>query len=114
MRIATWNVNSLKARQEAVDKWLGRADPDILLMQETKLSDEDAPVMQFQMAGYDLAWREMGREPLEGWDLVWLRDDGTYQVVPTTVNHADFLVRLLAYHQTLDLARRVKALGRDT
>ena len=51
MRIATWNVNSLKARTDAVDKWLARAEPDILLMQETKLADEDAPVMQFQMAG---------------------------------------------------------------
>jgi exodeoxyribonuclease III len=61
MRIATWNVNSLKARQEAVDKWLKRAEPDILLMQETKLSDEDAPSMQFQMAGYDLVHHGEGR-----------------------------------------------------
>jgi exodeoxyribonuclease III len=61
MRIATWNVNSLKARQEAVDKWLGRAEPDILLMQETKLSDEDAPVLQFQMAGYELLHHGEGR-----------------------------------------------------
>lgn len=61
MRIATWNVNSLKARTEAVDKWLERADPDVLLMQETKLSDEDAPVMQFQMAGYDLVHHGEGR-----------------------------------------------------
>jgi exodeoxyribonuclease III len=61
MRIATWNVNSLKARQEAVDKWLARAEPDILLMQETKLSDQDAPAMQFQMAGYDLLHHGEGR-----------------------------------------------------
>jgi exodeoxyribonuclease-3 len=61
MRIATWNVNSLKARQEAVDKWLERAEPDILLMQETKLSDEDAPLMQFQMAGYELLHHGEGR-----------------------------------------------------
>ena len=61
MRIATWNVNSLKARQEAVDKWLERADPDILLMQETKLADDDAPVMQFKMAGYDLIHHGEGR-----------------------------------------------------
>ena len=45
MRIATWNVNSLKARQEAVEIWLERAKPDIVLMQETKLGDTDAPVM---------------------------------------------------------------------
>jgi exodeoxyribonuclease-3 len=61
MRIATWNVNSLKARQDAVDRWLERADPDILLMQETKLSDADAPVMQFQMAGYELVHHGEGR-----------------------------------------------------
>ena len=61
MRIATWNVNSLKARQEAVDKWLKRAEPDILLMQETKLSDEDAPSMPFGMAGYDLVHHGEGR-----------------------------------------------------
>jgi exodeoxyribonuclease-3 len=61
MRIATWNVNSLKARQEAVEKWLGRAAPDILLMQETKLSDADAPVMAFAMAGYQLVHHGEGR-----------------------------------------------------
>ena len=61
MRIATWNVNSLKARQEAVEKWLERAAPDILLMQETKLTDADAPVMAFAMAGYQLVHHGEGR-----------------------------------------------------
>ena len=61
MRIATWNVNSLKARQEAVENWLGRAAPDILLMQETKLGDADAPVMAFAMAGYQLVHHGEGR-----------------------------------------------------
>ena len=54
MRIATWNVNSLKARLEAVENWLNRAAPDILLMQETKLADAEAPVMPFAMLGYEL------------------------------------------------------------
>ena len=61
MRIATWNVNSLKARQDAVEKWLLRADPDVLLMQETKLPDQDAPVMAFAMAGYELIHHGEGR-----------------------------------------------------
>jgi exodeoxyribonuclease III len=61
MRIATWNVNSLKARQEAVEKWLKRTEPDILLMQETKLGDADAPVMTFAMAGYQLVHHGEGR-----------------------------------------------------
>ena len=61
MRIATWNVNSLKARQDAVDAWIGRAKPDILLMQETKLGDGDAPVMAFGMLGYQLVHHGEGR-----------------------------------------------------
>ncbi|MEI7745382.1 MAG: exodeoxyribonuclease III [Chloroflexota bacterium] len=61
MRIATWNVNSLKARQEAVEKWLARAEPDVLLIQETKLSDADAPVMPFRMLGYEMAHHGEGR-----------------------------------------------------
>jgi exodeoxyribonuclease-3 len=61
MRIATWNVNSLKARQEAVENWLERAAPDILLIQETKLTDADAPVMAFAMAGYQLVHHGEGR-----------------------------------------------------
>ncbi|HEY8871000.1 MAG TPA: exodeoxyribonuclease III [Candidatus Limnocylindrales bacterium] len=61
MRIATWNVNSLKARLEKVEWWLDRAAPDVLLMQETKLSDADAPVMAFAMLGYDLVHHGEGR-----------------------------------------------------
>ena len=61
MRIATWNVNSLKARMDAVERWLERAAPDVLLMQETKLADEDAPLMPFQLAGYELLHHGEGR-----------------------------------------------------
>jgi exodeoxyribonuclease III len=55
MRIATWNVNSLKARLEKVTWWLQRARPDVLLIQETKLADAEAPVAAFREAGYELA-----------------------------------------------------------
>ena len=61
MRIATWNVNSLKARLEKVEWWLERAAPDVLLMQETKLGDDDAPVLPFRMLGYDLLHHGEGR-----------------------------------------------------
>ena len=61
MRIATWNVNSLKARLEAVEQWLERAAPDVLLMQETKLADDDVPEMPFRMAGYELLHHGEGR-----------------------------------------------------
>ena len=55
MRIATWNVNSLKARLDKVVWWLDRARPDVLLLQETKLADPDAPHAAFREAGYALA-----------------------------------------------------------
>jgi exodeoxyribonuclease-3 len=61
VRIATWNVNSMKARLEKIEWWLARAAPDVLLMQETKLSDADAPLMTFQMAGYQLVHHGEGR-----------------------------------------------------
>jgi exodeoxyribonuclease-3 len=61
MRIATWNVNSLKARLEKVQWWLERARPDVLLMQETKLADADAPVEAFRDAGYEFAHHGEGR-----------------------------------------------------
>jgi exodeoxyribonuclease-3 len=61
VRIATWNVNSLKARLEKVGWWLERARPDVLLMQETKLGDDDAPADTFRAAGYDLAHHGEGR-----------------------------------------------------
>jgi exodeoxyribonuclease III len=61
MRIATWNVNSLKARLDKVTWWLTRAQPDVLLMQETKLADKDAPAAAFRAAGYELAHHGQGR-----------------------------------------------------
>jgi exodeoxyribonuclease-3 len=61
MRIATWNVNSLRARLEKVAWWLERARPDVLLMQETKLADTDAPADAFRDAGYTLAHHGEGR-----------------------------------------------------
>src|ERR671924_852594 len=61
MRIATWNVNSLKARLDKVTWWLQRARPDVLLMQETKLGDAEAPTGAFQDRGYALAHHGEGQ-----------------------------------------------------
>jgi exodeoxyribonuclease III len=61
MRVATWNVNSLKARLPRVFGWLETARPDVLLMQETKLADDAAPVLPFELAGYALAHHGEGR-----------------------------------------------------
>ena len=61
MRIATWNVNSLKARLDKVTWWLERARPDVLLMQETKLADAEAPAALFRDKGFALAHHGEGR-----------------------------------------------------
>jgi exodeoxyribonuclease-3 len=54
-------VNSLKARLDQVKWWLERARPDVLLMQETKLTDGDAPADAFAALGYELAHHGEGR-----------------------------------------------------
>lgn len=61
MRIATWNVNSLKARLEKVLWWLERTKPDVLLMQETKLADAEVPAEAFRGAGYEIVHHGEGR-----------------------------------------------------
>jgi len=61
MRIATWNVNSLKARLEVVCGWLARVEPDVLLLQETKLADQAFPSAAFEALGYRSAHHGSGR-----------------------------------------------------
>ncbi|WP_294564483.1 exodeoxyribonuclease III [uncultured Arthrobacter sp.] len=55
MKIATWNVNSLRARADRVEAWLGRSDIDVLAIQETKCKDENFPWEMFENAGYEVA-----------------------------------------------------------
>jgi exodeoxyribonuclease-3 len=52
MKIATWNVNSLKVRLPQVLDWLAGSQADILCLQETKLTDENFPVEDIEAAGY--------------------------------------------------------------
>ena len=52
MKVATWNVNSLRVRLPHVLKWLEREQPDLLALQETKLKDEDFPADTFRDYGY--------------------------------------------------------------
>ena len=52
MKIATWNVNSLKVRLPHVLDWLATSQADILCLQETKLTDENFPVGDIEAAGY--------------------------------------------------------------
>ncbi|WP_047260223.1 exodeoxyribonuclease III [Corynebacterium uterequi] len=55
MRIATWNVNSVRTRADRVTGFLARHDVDVLAMQETKCSDDKFPYLAFEEAGYEVA-----------------------------------------------------------
>lgn len=54
VRIATWNVNSIRARAGRVTDWLQRADIDVLAMQEIKCKDAQFPHQAFEDAGYEV------------------------------------------------------------
>ena len=52
MRIATWNVNSIRMREQLVADWLRRVQPDLLLLQEIKCEAASFPAAAFEAAGY--------------------------------------------------------------
>jgi exodeoxyribonuclease-3 len=56
MKIATWNVNSLKVRLPHVLDWLASEQPDVLCLQETKLTDENFPADDIRSAGYEVVY----------------------------------------------------------
>lgn len=56
MKIATWNVNSLRVRLAHVLGWLKANEPDVLCLQETKLRDEEFPAGEFEALGYTAAY----------------------------------------------------------
>jgi exodeoxyribonuclease-3 len=55
MKIATWNVNSVKARLEPALAWLKQANPDVVALQEIKTVDENFPREAFEALGYNCA-----------------------------------------------------------
>ncbi|HEX2809817.1 MAG TPA: exodeoxyribonuclease III, partial [Kineosporiaceae bacterium] len=54
MRLATWNVNSVRARTDRAIAWLERSDVDVLAMQETKCRDDQFPYQAFDKIGYQV------------------------------------------------------------
>src|ERR671918_2287055 len=55
VKIAAWNVNSIRARLPVALDWLDQARPDVALLQETKVADEQFPAEPFEERGYNLA-----------------------------------------------------------
>jgi exodeoxyribonuclease-3 len=56
MKIASWNVNSLKVRLPQLLDWLAAEEPDIVCLQETKLDDPFFPKQEIEAAGYHVAF----------------------------------------------------------
>lgn len=56
MKIASWNVNSLKVRLPHVLLWLEKTQPDVLVLQETKTIDENFPAEEIMAAGYQVVY----------------------------------------------------------
>jgi exodeoxyribonuclease-3 len=85
MRIATWNVNSIRARLERVTAWLSEARPDIVLLQETKCADEQFPREPLEELGYHVA--HLGQRTYNG---VAILARGTLEDVGTGVGDERF------------------------
>ena len=56
MRIASWNINSLRKRQDRLFAWLTETKPDVVCLQETKCPDDQFPLLALQSAGYFSAY----------------------------------------------------------
>lgn len=96
MRLATWNVNSLKARLPRVEEFLSYADVDVLCLQETKLADKAFPALTFSGLGYDSVHHGQGQ-----WNGVAILsrvgvDDAAFGFGPELVDPYDGDARTIA------------------
>lgn len=77
MRLATWNVNSLKVRLPHVLDWLAAQQPDALCLQETKLEDKAFPTAEIEAAGYQVVF--CGQKTYNGVALLAKQSPGDVQ-----------------------------------
>ena len=67
MKLATFNINGIKARAEALPAWLAQAEPDVVCLQEIKSVDEAFPREAFERLGYNVVTVDISEfEKLEG------------------------------------------------
>lgn len=92
MRIAAWNVNSLKVRLPQLLDWLADRQPDVVCLQETKLEDANFPRSEIEAAGYRVAFS--GQKTYNGVALLARSEPG--EVVCGNPHFADPQKRLIA------------------
>ena len=92
MKLATWNVNSLSVRLPQVLDWLAGHQPDVLVLQETKLTDDKFPQAQISAAGWHSQW--FGQKTYNGVALL-TRTEAT-EVVKNIPGFDDHQARVIA------------------
>ena len=78
MKIASWNVNSLKVRLPHVLDWLAANQPDVLALQETKLTDDNFPADAVREAGFEVVY--------SGQKMFWHKVSGPAKKPPSTMH----------------------------
>jgi exodeoxyribonuclease-3 len=92
LKLATWNVNSLTVRLPHLLDWLAQAQPDAIVLQETKLVDEKFPSAELEAAGYQAAF--FGQKTYNG--VALLSRTGATDVVKNIAGHGDDQARVIA------------------
>lgn len=92
MKIASWNVNSLRVRLAQVTEWLLKHQPDILALQETKVQDHDFPTAELAELGYHTVFK--GQKTFNG--VALLSRQSASDVITALPNFSDPQCRLLA------------------
>jgi exodeoxyribonuclease-3 len=103
LKLATWNVNSLAVRMPQVLDWLIAHQPDVLCLQETKLSDDRFPQAEIRAAGYQVEW--FGQKTYNGVALI--SKSPALDVVRNIPGHDDPQARVIA--ATVDGVRIIGA-----
>lgn len=109
MKIATWNINGIKARIDNLPKWLAEADPDVVCLQEIKSIDENFPTGVFEDLGYNVAVHGqksfngvalLSKHPLEDVRRGLPGDESDEQAryIEASVSTADLTVRVIGIY----------------
>ncbi|WP_306118334.1 MULTISPECIES: exodeoxyribonuclease III [unclassified Roseitalea] len=109
MKIATWNINGIKARLDTVLSWLEQARPDIACLQEIKSVDENFPREAFEALGYNVETHGqkgfngvaiLSRRPIDevGRGLPGADDDIQARFMEAVISTADGAVRIVSLY----------------
>ena len=92
MKLATWNVNSLAVRLPQLLDWLGAHQPDVMVLQETKLTDDKFPQAAIEAAGWQAQW--FGQKTYNG--VALLSKTPAHEVLRNIPGFDDPLARVLS------------------